>query len=157
MVVFHLGQLAKGPVEQEGALSAEELDFPGDEQLSVTAINYRLTAKLVGNDCLAEGEVSLSVEGECGRCLCRVVRNFTSTHVCIFKDDPPGETVDLTQEVREEALLLLPVNLLCSEDCLGLCPDCGGNRNKDECLCPAGHQKPTAAWAAELDKLELNQ
>jgi uncharacterized protein len=30
---------------------------------------------------------------------------------------------------------------LCDEDCRGLCPGCGGNRNRGECGCPEDSRK----------------
>ncbi|MDR1359536.1 MAG: DUF177 domain-containing protein [Deltaproteobacteria bacterium] len=37
----------------------------------------------------------------------------------------------------EEFSLALPVNPLCREDCKGLCPVCGANRNRENCSCPS--------------------
>ena len=42
---------------------------------------------------------------------------------------------DLTPLIREYAWLALPLNPLCSTDCKGLCPICGGNRNLEACMC----------------------
>ena len=36
-----------------------------------------------------------------------------------------GEQVDLEVPVLDAIILTLPINPLCDEDCLGLCPDCG--------------------------------
>ena len=41
-----------------------------------------------------------------------------------------GKTLDITEQVWESLVLLLPYKLLCSEDCLGLCPSCGANLNE---------------------------
>jgi len=46
-----------------------------------------------------------------------------------------GEGIELDDLVREELLLALPVNLLCREDCKGLCPVCGIDRNQSDCRC----------------------
>jgi uncharacterized protein len=49
---------------------------------------------------------------------------------------PPGETVvDITDDVRQTVLLGIPQKLVCREDCLGLCPSCGANRNTAPCTC----------------------
>ena len=37
-----------------------------------------------------------------------------------------GEQVNLEVPVLDAIILALPVNPLCDEDCMGLCPDCGG-------------------------------
>jgi len=41
-----------------------------------------------------------------------------------------GKTLDITEQVWESLILLLPLKLLCKEDCLGLCPSCGANLNE---------------------------
>ena len=41
----------------------------------------------------------------------------------------------LEDAVREQVLLGLPGRTLCSEDCKGLCPSCGVNRNTTVCDC----------------------
>lgn len=47
-----------------------------------------------------------------------------------------GEVIDLDQLIAEEILLALPFQSLCSEDCKGICPACGANRNREPCRCP---------------------
>ncbi|MGB5660320.1 MAG: DUF177 domain-containing protein [Thermoanaerobaculia bacterium] len=46
-----------------------------------------------------------------------------------------GEEMDTLQLVREQLLLNIPMRSLCSEECLGLCPTCGANRNCESCGC----------------------
>jgi DUF177 domain-containing protein len=46
-----------------------------------------------------------------------------------------GEGIELDDLVREELLLAVPVNVLCREDCQGLCPTCGIDRNVSNCDC----------------------
>lgn len=43
--------------------------------------------------------------------------------------------LDLDEIVWEDVVLSLPVKYLCSEDCKGLCPQCGKNLNSDQCDC----------------------
>jgi uncharacterized protein len=46
-----------------------------------------------------------------------------------------GETVDLWPTVREQLILAVPMTVLCKEDCRGLCPTCGVDRNTSSCDC----------------------
>jgi uncharacterized protein len=46
-----------------------------------------------------------------------------------------GDRLDLGEVVREQVLLGLPLKPLCREDCHGLCPRCGKNRNAGACGC----------------------
>jgi uncharacterized protein len=44
--------------------------------------------------------------------------------------------VDLEEVAAEQLLLAFPMRIVCREDCKGLCPRCGGNRNvPGECVC----------------------
>ena len=46
-----------------------------------------------------------------------------------------GKAIELDDLVREEILLGVPGHVLCSEDCKGLCPTCGIDRNLGNCQC----------------------
>jgi uncharacterized protein len=48
-----------------------------------------------------------------------------------------GDGVELNEVLREFVLLALPMQRLCREDCKGICPVCGQNRNQKECQCQA--------------------
>jgi uncharacterized protein len=53
--------------------------------------------------------------------------------VSFYKD----EVLDLGEIIREQFYLTLPMKPLCRQDCQGLCPICGRNRNRDSCTCRA--------------------
>jgi uncharacterized protein len=57
-----------------------------------------------------------------------------------------GESIDVDELVGEQLLLALPSRILCSEDCKGLCPQCGTDRNVKECRCEAAEVDPR--WGA---------
>jgi DUF177 domain-containing protein len=77
--------------------------------------------------------------------------------------DPPGrgepedeeaypiveEAIDLAPLVHEAVLGELPLAPLCRDDCQGLCPWCGIDRNEDRCACVA----PSDPRWASLDVL----
>jgi uncharacterized metal-binding protein YceD (DUF177 family) len=60
--------------------------------------------------------------------------------------------LDLTEAVRQYALLATPMKPLCHQDCSGLCPTCGGNLNQASCNCPP---RPADLRWSELSKLVL--
>ena len=43
--------------------------------------------------------------------------------------------LDLSERILEEVILTIPIQPLCRESCLGLCPICGENRNTNPCQC----------------------
>jgi uncharacterized protein len=70
------------------------------------------------------------------------------------EEDPATEidehhVLDLTEVVRQVILLALPLHPVCREDCAGLCPQCGINRNFGDCDCEPPRDP---RWAA-LDAL----
>lgn len=59
-----------------------------------------------------------------------------------------GEVIDLEPLVREQFVLAVPYAPLCSEECKGLCPQCGINRNHAACACDAPGDPRLAALKA---------
>lgn len=55
------------------------------------------------------------------------------------------EELDLAQMVMEQIVLTLPMKPLCKPECLGLCPECGGNANVTRCEC--SRQEIDPRWA----------
>jgi uncharacterized protein len=59
-------------------------------------------------------------------------------------------TIDLGEMVREQFVLAIPMKRLCREDCKGLCPRCGINRNRESCECPVVDSDPRLASLGRL-------
>ena len=60
-----------------------------------------------------------------------------------------GRGLELADLVREQVLVALPISSVCREDCRGLCPICGGNRNGNPCSCRETFTDPR--WDALKD------
>jgi uncharacterized protein len=54
--------------------------------------------------------------------------------------------LELSDALREAVLLEIPIKSLCREDCQGLCPRCGANRNLEPCDCDLTPRDPR--WGA---------
>jgi uncharacterized protein len=104
------------------------------------------------------GRVAAPWAGQCRRCLEDVGGLLEVGFLETFEEEfVEGETyplvhgeIDLEQLVRETVMPELPQAPLCSEDCLGLCPECGANRNEGPCGHEGGPGDPR--WAV-LDRL----
>jgi uncharacterized protein len=46
-----------------------------------------------------------------------------------------GDFIDLAPIICEQIILQIPIKALCSEDCMGLCQQCGANLNISSCYC----------------------
>ena len=147
------------PTDELNALmahGAHDFDFPAP--LHVSLVHYR-----AGQELIFQGTLQGSVVGHCARCLDDFVMDVQRPFHCVLvphshvpdeveleQDDLDlsfysGEEVDVSPLVREQLLLGLPTRPLCREDCGGLCPRCGANRNRESCQCPAGFADPRLA------------
>lgn len=52
------------------------------------------------------------------------------------------EKLSLALHAWESLIADLPSRVLCDENCLGLCPHCGTNRNKEACSCASNSGDP---------------
>lgn len=59
-----------------------------------------------------------------------------------------GSDLDLAPHVWEEMVLADPSKFYCSEDCKGLCPNCGMNLNLGACSCASGQETSESGLAA---------
>lgn len=121
---------------------------------------------------LVRGTLGVALEVACGRCLTPTVIHRDVGVAELFVDplkrhvdadeelDEPdfvllddNTAIDLSVMARDAVVLDLPLQVLCSEACLGLCPQCGEDRNMVSC----GHVEasaPDPRWEA-LRKLQL--
>lgn len=63
-----------------------------------------------------------------------------------------GEEIDLSDVVRDQVLLAIPMVALCRTDCRGLCPRCGALFNKTSCDCPSLKSDKPLARLGEIGK-----
>ena len=144
---------------------SKALKFPGQvyrfetdlelEEMEVLNDPVKFEEIVVSGEYFSAGEkISFSAEvnakavSRCAKCLETVKVDLTAEMEALFAreldpDDPDLYTyesskVDLTDAVRDALLLELPYRFLCSEDCKGLCSNCGINLNLGTCTCQEG-------------------
>jgi uncharacterized protein len=61
-----------------------------------------------------------------------------------------GDVLASEPLVAEQVQLELPTRPLCREECRGLCPNCGGDRNERACECESEASDPRWSALAEL-------
>lgn len=101
------------------------------------------TVKTVCHRCLEEAEVVIDHDFDAYE---------AHEDVDLLEDEPShlrnvdtGWELDVAGLLWEEFLLALPEKILCADTCLGLCPQCGKNRNQESCACNnPGSQSPLA-------------
>ena len=99
-------------------------------------VGYKLYAQRVSGELVVRGTLAAGVEMRCARC-----SEFFSTTVPVSDflrayPAPEGtDSVDITEDMREEILLHIPGFAVCGEECRGRCPQCGANLNDGPCAC----------------------
>jgi uncharacterized metal-binding protein YceD (DUF177 family) len=58
--------------------------------------------------------------------------------------------LDMGEVLRQYVITEVPIKPLCWEKCLGLCPECGSNQNKEKCKCNTAPADPRWGALAEL-------
>jgi uncharacterized protein len=139
----------------ERLYDAEQLPLDDPEVRLVEPAEVSGRIRREGTEVALRGQLQAKLEVVCGRCLQpvelpisadfseRFVRDVSwaaeeqhelqpeDLNVSVFD----GEALELDELVREELLLAVPVNVLCRDDCKGLCPSCGIDRNLNKCQC----------------------
>lgn len=62
-----------------------------------------------------------------------------------------GDEIDLAPHVWEELVLATPTKFHCTEECKGLCPQCGANLNAGTCSCAPEEATSNSGLAALKD------
>lgn len=108
---------------------------------SVTVFGrFRATSQLVCSRCLES--VPWTVDERYSVEYRRLPTTAQEEEVGLEEDDLDvvfleSEEFDLIDLAAEQILLAMPMRILCDENCAGLCPTCGANRNGEKsCDCP---------------------
>lgn len=113
-----------------------------------------------GGSLHVRGHLKLNTSGPCARCLADTPLVLDQELDLFFLPESPllsehddeegaelqdrdlvvtfykGDVLDLPGVVREQVLLAQPMKRLCRENCKGVCPSCGADRNLISCSCP---------------------
>ncbi|WP_270171932.1 YceD family protein [Paenibacillus sp. SYP-B4298] len=150
------------------SVNVDELLRHKKDVLRASPAEVKLTAYAEDKTVVVEGSLALDVEQACSRCLepakthleIPFYEKFQTSQV--YEEGPDNEDIipveedklDLLPYVEESVLLYLPFVPLCREDCRGLCPQCGGNRNEQACGCADEVIDPRFAALKDLFKNE---
>jgi uncharacterized protein len=120
-------------------------EFHGD-------VTVDATLEKSGRQLFLKAEVKATGEFTCDRCTVPFSLPLQAVYQTYYVWDPKdadlmAETevqvipmglpvIDLADDVRQTMVLAVPLKLLCSADCQGLCVRCGADLNKESCTCP---------------------
>ncbi|MBN1261755.1 MAG: DUF177 domain-containing protein [Anaerolineae bacterium] len=166
MVRIKLASLTHAQVGQREAVV---LDFESLEvdDLFLASLKGELVFTRVANGILVEGNLNTAAQTECTRCLDSFfvpilveLEGMIGLPGASLSPERPVRVsedgwVDLAPLIREHVWLGLPLNPVCSPDCAGLCPECGGNINRGECTC-TGEELVDPRWEVLRSLLKQN-
>ena len=135
-----------------------EIDFPGADVVQKGPLKAEGVAEMLPNtagEVRVSGRIQTEFESECDRCLGRATFPIDATFDLYYRSagQQPTEEETAIDEgeaemgffempglvlediLREQVLFQFPMQRLCSPDCKGICPICGGNRNETDCEC----------------------
>jgi DUF177 domain-containing protein len=162
-----LGRRAGSMQELERTVPAPEgfrVELIGVPEGAPVQLRLRLEAVMEG--VLVSGEVEAPLVGQCARCLDDIEDTLTlpvqelfayegSTTEATSEEDEvrlvEGERIDLEPMVRDAVVLALPLSPTCSDDCSGLCVDCG--ERLDDLPADHSHDVVDPRWAGLAGKL----
>jgi uncharacterized protein len=162
MLLIQLREIPEEGLSVDEALETSSLHLENEGELTLEPggrVSCRVT---LGSDGLVQvdGRLRACLGLTCGRCLqgfvverdlpleliylpSRTMGNNADEDEVALSDREmviayyEGEQLDLGALVREQLLLSVSMKRLCREDCRGLCPTCGANRNDSSCECAA--------------------
>lgn len=133
------------------ASDMKEFSFKGNEYMIDAFPAFTLKAVNTGRrKAHIEADFKVVLKMLCDRCLDEVVREYDvnideDIDMSIFESDKVDEinelnyldncNVDMDVLLRKELISVVPMQVLCREECKGLCKVCGANLNYSTCDC----------------------
>jgi uncharacterized protein len=178
MLRYDLSEIMRNPGMSK-SYEVKERPFVEDDVKYVAPVLGRFTVTNGGSALVIRGNISTSVELECGRCLddmqfpidAEITEEYSLSDAeeagsardataMVVQDEenevPPGlfegRVMNFAVLIRQAAILELPLSPLCQEECRGLCPACGKNRNEVQCSCDSESTSKPLSRLADLIK-----
>ncbi len=171
---IELNDLAEGKVSVQGSFESGLIDLAAENLQQAGTLDWSVAAERAGSEVRVTGTLKTGVELPCSRCLevarCEVTKPFDlyfrQRDEMMFDEDEEVELDDqetrtafftgtklaITEILREQLLLALPMKPLCKVDCKGLCPSCGTNLNVNTCQCLQEQFSPHMDTLLEIKK-----
>jgi uncharacterized protein len=165
---INIAKLAYGPgtLTRSGEISIASWLAGRSDVRATNPLQVKLTARGSADGLTVDCDCSVDLEYGCAKCLRRFREPLRYSFQERFTNKPEsadeeaeihlvrGDTVDLLPYVEENLQLALPFVAVCSSDCRGLCPVCGGNRNERDCGCREENIDPRLAGLKDFFKDE---
>jgi len=157
---------AKGRTEEFlGSVPDFSLDISG-QKTTFRDLTVDCEAMNTGEGIYVQGKITGEVDLICSLCLKNFSLNLETQFAENFYregEDLPGEMeesvrtycgdeIDMSGTISEALQLVLPMKPVCRPECRGLCPQCGCDRNTQQCSCKKEEIDPRLAVLGQLIK-----
>jgi uncharacterized metal-binding protein YceD (DUF177 family) len=144
---YHLSHLVTASLGTQTTVNVQEGAGALDKDLEIDFLRGEVQFTRVNNGIYAQGRLQTQIQLTCVRCLetLSFPLDFEIAERYIFSDQEgveeqahlitPDGTVDITEPVRQQVWVSLPLQPLCRPNCQGLCAQCGANLNFESCTC----------------------
>lgn len=144
---YHLSHLVTASLGTRTTVDVQEGAGELDKDLEIDFLQGEVQFTRVNNGLYAQGRLRTQIQLTCVRCLepLSYPLDFEIAERYIFSDQEgveeqvyliaPDGTVDITEPVRQQIWVSLPLQSLCRPNCQGLCAQCGANLNYESCTC----------------------
>lgn len=129
----------------------EKLELPRGDYMMHIAVQIDGLVYRRDSDYVVDGKVKTVLNLNCDLCLSAFETKLDFDLNEVYSETLDSEeefwelsdkTIDLKPAVIADIMLNLPMQILCSDDCKGLCPKCGHNLNNGDCGCDRGYVNP---------------
>lgn len=154
---FSITELEHHKIEFDVTYAPGEIAFDNEvtQRGNLKAAGYAQLFPNTLGEIRIHGEVKVEMQAACDRCLETAIHPIDSSFDLFYRPEPrkvahqeiriddgevdvsfyKGDGVALEDALREFVFLSMPMRLICREDCKGICPSCGGDRNATPCDC----------------------
>lgn len=134
-------------IEFDSYLDIKEVDFVGDKYRFLKPIQVRGSVYKSGEPLQLTAQVSGAMNVNCYRCMRDVQKDFSFQMDEVLVNDDSydtedseairfyGNQIDITEIVINNVLMNISMKHLCSQECKGLCQQCGVDLNEKDCKC----------------------
>ncbi|OGX37158.1 MAG: hypothetical protein A3D87_07410 [Omnitrophica WOR_2 bacterium RIFCSPHIGHO2_02_FULL_50_17] len=123
-------------LDVHGQIPAQTVGFtPEDSVYFIRPLDVQAQVQRAENTVLVKTHATGILASSCGRCLERVEQVWSQDFLLAFPIDRQTESIELDENIRQEAILHLPQRVLCKMDCKGICLGCGAGLNHEPCRC----------------------
>lgn len=131
---INISDITEQGIELREKIAVDGTDLETEFVKFLTPLDIQVQAVKISNAANIDISGESTVEMTCHRCLDRFEQDLRKRVNLTYPTDK-DLTVDIFAQIREEIILGYPVKVLCKDDCRGICPRCGMNLNRNQCIC----------------------